>query len=221
MATFLKALSILLFTFHINAAQLPSCNLELGYFSKIKEQYLSNKVAGVKAVKCMAYAGDDRAATLYAEHLVEKYNNIGKRDIILEAYAWYRLSIERAKTIGEWMQMISILENSMPGIKQDSKTVYLEIKNTIASRKRFDKKFNVTFNIENKKSNIGKTTVGSRIPNDKRKIISGNVKIETGGSLGSAGAISADVLQQREVQPKTQILIKRENYNNENEEKTK
>ncbi len=116
------------------------CLIKFESYIEARENYLDGHEKDASVIKCMAYAGDDRAATLYAQHLVNEFNDRGKEDDLISAYAWYRLSIDRAKYSGRWMAMLKRLEDNMPDIREKSNDRYLKLTNTVASYHHFEKK---------------------------------------------------------------------------------
>jgi hypothetical protein len=121
------------------------CTEEVGYFKETKLAYGKNHKLNAPKVRCLALAGDDRAATLYAEYLLEKYNNNGYKEDIYASYAWYRIAVERSSSPGSWKQMPKVLEGAIAGIKESSNELYQQLQKQLAPKQRFNKPSTIEF----------------------------------------------------------------------------
>ncbi len=160
-----------------------SCPEEVGYFKDLKQAYEENAKLNAPKVRCMALAGDDRAATLYAEYLLEKYNDNGYKEDIQGSYVWYRIAVERSKSPGSWKQMPATLEAAVAGIREDSNALYETIKSIIAPRKRFLKPNKIVLPEETpqerkKRLRKARESGGPRIPSHRQKVPDGYHKQE-------------------------------------------
>ncbi len=150
-----------------------TCPENVGYFAETKQAFEKDAKLNAKKVKCLALAGDDRAATLYAEYLLEKYNNNGYKEDVYASYAWYRIAIDRSITPGSWKKMPKILEGAVPGIADASKELYQQIQKQIAPKRRFDKPTKIVLPEESekdRKSRIRKQreSGGPRVPSHRQ-----------------------------------------------------
>ena len=126
-----------IFTQTLKAAE--ECGEDVGYFKQAKLAYEENHRLNAPKIRCLALAGDDRAATLYAEYLLEKYNNNGYKEDIYGSYAWYKIAVERSSSsAGSWKKMPKILEGAVAGIEESSKSLYQKLQHEVAPKKRFN-----------------------------------------------------------------------------------
>ena len=127
------------------------CTDEVGYFKETKLAYEENHKLNAPKVRCLALAGDDRAATLYAEYLLEKYNDNGYKEDIYASYVWYKIAVDRSNSPGSWKRMPKILEGAVAGIEESSKQLYQKLQQQVAPKKRFDMPTKIVLPEETKK----------------------------------------------------------------------